>query len=233
MLTLFVVLIPLLVAVGCILLALKLPEKGTEQDHAMRLLGGAFAIGLLFSGITWWQQTTVDDQLARARQASASQKADAAWDNAQDKDREGKIKALTDQVNSLKAQLAQQPQTAQPSMAAGATKTQSVDLPKLYWTQQDIGSGQTAVQFKTYGQLNIPAFVAICDRPCQAIHGSIGTTSEGTPVEGTTSMIAGYVFRKPRPIPAGTDGAIIIRPAAAKVMQFKILGETEIPESLR
>ena len=189
----------------------------------MRLPGGAFAIGLLFSGITWWQQTTVDDQLATARQASASQKADAVWDNTQSKDREGKIKALTDQVNSLKAQLAQQPQTSQPSAAADDIKTQSASCPSCIGHNKTSGRARLAVQFKIYGPLNIPAFVAICDQPCRAIHGSIGTTSEGTQVEGATSMIAGYVFRKPRPIPAGTEGAIIIQPAAARVMQFKIL----------
>ncbi len=53
-------------------------------------------------------------------------------------------------------------------------KEQSEQLPKIYWTVEDEGAGQVAVRFKVYGPLNIPAFLAICDRPCRATHGEIG-----------------------------------------------------------
>ena len=89
------------------------------------------------------------------------------------------------------------------------------------------------MKFKVYGPLNIPAFVAICDHPCRAISGQIGTGSEGTTVVGATSNIAGYVFKKPRPIPAGTEGYVIVEPSTATISQFKVLSDSEIPEAMR
>jgi hypothetical protein len=229
----FVILIPLLVAVGCTWLVVKLPKTRSEQDRAMRLFGGAFAIGLFFSGVTWWQQTTVADQLAQAQKMAVGQKTQVAWGKAEDKGYEEQIKTLTDQVNSLKAQLANQDKTAQPPLAATAVKQQSAELPKIYWTQDSLSSGQAAIRFKIYGPLNIPAFVAICDRPCRATSGRIGTGSEGTQVVGATTKIAGYVFRNPRPVKAGAEGFLIVEPGSAKVTDFRALGESEIPEGLR
>ncbi len=49
---------------------------------------------------------------------------------------------------------------------------------------------------------------------------------------GTTNKMAGYVFSKPRPIPAGTEGYILIH-GSARVAEFRILDESEIPENLR
>ncbi len=233
MFRLFVVLIPILVALGCTGLALKLPTEGSEQDRAMRLLAGAFVIGLFFSGVIWWQQTTVADQLAQARQTAVGQKAEAAWNSVENKVYEEKIKTLTEQVNSLKAQLANQGNSPQPAVAATTVKQQNAQLPKIYWTQDTTGSGQTAVRFKIYGPLNIPAFVAICDRPCRATSGQIGAGNEGTQVVGATSKIAGYVFRNPRPVKAGSEGFVIVEPSSAKVTDFRALGESEIPEALR
>jgi hypothetical protein len=52
-------------------------------------------------------------------------------------------------------------------------------------------------------------------------------------VVGGTNKIAGYVFRKPRPIAAGAEGFVVIEPGSAKVQEFKILGESEIPDGMR
>ena len=136
-------------------------------------------------------------------------------------------------MNGLRAQLSKQSQIPQLPATNVVIKQQSADIPKIYWTAQGIGSGQTAVKFKVYGPLNIPAFVAICDHPCRAISGQIGVGSEGTTVVGATSNIAGYVFKKPRPIPAGTEGYVIVEPSTAAITQFKILGDSEIPEAMR
>jgi hypothetical protein len=233
MLRLLITLIPLLIAVGCTFAALKLQLPGSEEDRATKLLVGAFAVGIVCSLIIWWQQASLIDQAAEARQAAANNKASQAWGDVQTKSYEDKISALNTEVNTLRAQLSKQSAAPQLPTADTTVKQQSSSLPKIYWTLQNIGSGQIAVKFKVYGALNIPAFVAICDHPCKAISGQIGTGSEGTSVVGATSNIAGYVFRKPRPIPAGTEGYVIVEPASAAVTQFKILAESEIPEARR
>jgi hypothetical protein len=233
MLRLFITVAPLLVAVGCTFAALKLRLPGSDEDRAAKLLAGSFAVGVVFSLMIWWQQASLVDQAAEARQAAANNKASQAWGDVQTKSYQEKITALNAEVNSLRAQLSKRSEGSQVPVTDSAIKQQSSTLPKIYWTVQNIGSGQAAVKFKVYGPLNIPAFVAICDHPCRAISGQIGTGSEGTPVVGATSNIAGYVFKKPRPIPAGTDGFVIVEPASAAVTQFKILGETEIPEAMR
>jgi len=45
--------------------------------------------------------------------------------------------------------------------------------------------------------------------------------------------MAGYIFSKPRPIQAGTEGFVIIEPGTSKVEEFRILGDSEIPPALR
>lgn len=233
MLRLLVILIPPFVAVGCALLALKLPPRGDGHDHPRRIIAGAFAIGVFFSAIIWWQQTTVADQIQQVQRAAASQKAETDLDKAEEAGYKEKIQTLTAQVTSLQAQLAKQGDNAQPAVIASATKQQNSALPKIYWAQESGGAGTTAVRFKVYGPLNIAAFVATCDHPCRATSGQIGTGSEGIQVVGPTSKIAGYVFRKPRPIAAGSEGFIILEPGSARVTDFRILGESEIPANLK
>ena len=173
------------------------------------------------------------DQILQAQKAAASQQSEAVWDKAENKEYEEKVKALSAQVTTLQAQLAKKADDTQPAMIASATKQQSSALPKIYWAQEDSSAGTAAVRFKIYGPLNIPAFVATCDRPCRATSGQIGAGSEGIQVVGPTSKIAGYVFRKPRPIAAGSEGFIILEPGNARITEFKILEESEIPAGMR
>lgn len=233
MLRLLITIIPLLVAVGCTFAALKLPLPGSDEDRGAKLLAGSFAVGVVFSLIFWWQQASFTDQVAEARQAAANNKAAQEWGDVQTKAYEEKISSLNAEINGLRAQLSKQSGALQAPATTAVIKEQNSDLPQIYWTSQGIGSGQTAVKFKVYGPVNIPAFVAICDRPCRTISGQIGVGSEGTPVVGATSNIAGYVFKKPRPIPAGTEGYVIVEPSTASVTQFKILRDSEIPEAMR
>ena len=146
---------------------------------------------------------------------------------------------MTGEVASLQYRLGNQAQSIQASQSEGAGNGQGVKLPKLYWAQdnyarEDGSTGGSVVRFKVYGPLDVPAFVAICDRPCRASRGAMGTGSEGTQLVGNGSKnVAGFIFKKPRPIAAGSEGYIIIEPGTAKVTEFRILGETEIPAGLR
>ena len=235
MLRLLITVIPLLLAVGCTFAALKLAvaDVDFDRDRATKLLMGAFAVGIVGSLIVWWQQASLADQAAEARQALANNKAAQAWSDAQTKAYEEKISSLNADITNLRAQLSKPSGSSQPVFTNAGTTQQGPQSPKIYWTQESIGGGQSAVRFKVYGSVQIPAFAAICDRPCRAIGGQIGSGSEGTQVVGATSNIAGYVFKKPRPIAAGTEGYVLVEPSTAAVTQFKVLGEAEIPEAMR
>jgi hypothetical protein len=233
MLRLFVIALPLLVAVGVLLAESKLRLEGSDRQRFAKFLGGAVAVGLLCSGITCWQQTRMADQVEQARQAAAAGGASATWQSEQSKLYEQKVSSLQAQVTDLQFQLAKRSENPQTTAVDAAVKQQSAALPKIYWTQADEAGGGTAVRFKIYGPVNIPAFIAVCDRPCKATHGEIGSGSAGTQVVGTTAKMAGYIFSKPRPIQAGTEGFVIIEPGTSKVEEFRILGDSEIPPALR
>src|SRR5208283_3636534 len=61
---------------------------------------------------------------------------------------------------------------------------QSPALPNLSWTQSagrpKDGKAVTIINFRVDGFLNLPAFIALCDRPCSTIEaGAIGASATG------------------------------------------------------
>jgi len=221
----FVIFLPVLLTLGAFYVTWVVAIEGGDPDRQKKLLVGALVLGILGSLLIWRQQSDADDALAQLRKESSANAAKAAQAG-DPRQYEEKINALNAEVATLRAQLGK-PQNSSPS---AAIKQQSTVLPKIYWTQADEAGGTTAIRFKIYGPLNIPAFVAICDRPCRATHGEIGSESEGQQVVGATGgKVAGYVFSKPRPIQAGTEGFVIVEPGSAKVTEFRILNDSEIP----
>lgn len=229
----FVIILPVLLALGVTYASWMIAIEGSDAQRLRKIMVGALVLGVLVSLLIWRQQSDQDDELNQMRNAAATAAAQAAQ-TPDFKQYDEKITALNAQVASLQAQLADKPEGTNPSVAAVSIKEQSKVLPKIYWTQADEAGGTTAVRFKIYGPLNIPAFVAICDRPCRATHGEIGSGSEGEQVVGATGgKVAGYVFSKPRPIQAGTEGFVIVEPGSAKVTEFRVLSDSEIPAFLR
>jgi hypothetical protein len=229
----FVIILPILLALGVTYASWVVAIEGSDAHRLRKLLVGALVLGILVSLLIWRQQSDMDDERLQASQAASTVAASQLAQSVGTRTYDEKINALNAQVASLHAQLANKPQSASSTITTGAIKQQSALLPKIYWTQADEAGGTTAVRFKIYGPLNIPAFVAICDRPCRATHGEIGSGSEGEQVVGTTGKVAGYVFSKPRPIQAGTEGFVIVEPGSAKVTEFRVLNDTEIPAFLK
>lgn len=228
----FVIILPVLLALGIAYASWMIAIEGSDAQRLRKLMVGALVLGILVSLLIWRQQSDQDDELNQMRNAAATAAAHAAQ-TVDTKPYDEKITALSAQVASLQAQLANKAQGTNVSVPI-SIKEQSTVLPKIYWTQADEAGGTTAVRFKIYGPLNIPAFVAICDRPCRATHGEIGSGSEGEQVVGTTGgKVAGYVFSKPRPIQAGTEGFVIVEPGSAKVTEFRVLNDSEIPAFLK
>jgi hypothetical protein len=229
----FVIILPILLALGVTYASWIVAIEGSDAHRLRKLMVGALVLGLLVGLLVWRQQSNMDDEMAQLCQSSATAASSQAAQSVGKKGYDEKINTLKAQVATLQAQLGNKPQNANSAGTAGTIKQQSAVLPKIYWTQADEAGGVTAVRFKIYGPLNIPAFVAICDRPCRATHGEIGSSSEGEQVVGTTGKVAGYVFSKPRPIQAGTEGFVIVEPGSAKVTEFRVLSDNEIPAFLK
>ncbi len=93
---------------------------------------------------------------------------------------EDKIRSLTGKVAGLQARLGNQAQNMQVSQTEGAGNNTGAKSPKLYWDTAELCSrgweptGGSVVRFKVHGASNVPAFVAICDRPCRATPWSSG-----------------------------------------------------------
>ncbi len=107
----FVVAIPFLVAVGATVLALKLPH----ERHYWKFVWGAIALGVVFSGLTYWQQTRVMRQAAADRDTAIKETAkQVAKDTTETitkalgEQYAGIIGSLTSQVGDLKGQLVSQ-----------------------------------------------------------------------------------------------------------------------------
>jgi hypothetical protein len=232
MLALFVIVIPLLVAISVTAMALNLKLKGPAEDRFAKVMTLACVIGVLGSGLVYVQQRRVAAQLSQTRQAVENQSAAKVYGKGEATQYENQISALNAQVTSLQQQVFKLGGSTQTSKAGAPVKQQTEQLPKIYWTVEEEGPGQVAVRFKIYGPLNIPAFLAICDKPCRATHGEIGSGSEGTQVIGTTNKMAGYIFSKPRHIPAGTEGYVLVQ-GGSKITDFRILADSEIPEGMR
>lgn len=254
---LIILVLTLLAAGGAAYLALKLPPAYIQQ---WKLITGGILVGLLFGTIFYWQQMRSanraaqerDDAMSDASNRVAYETTKRATDEVS-KRYEQQIKSLTKQVADLESQLPNQgtklnvvgnnnPSAANTG-AAGAPNSNAAKeaggTPNIFWIQsnENAGKGVAEVQFRIYGALNVPAFVAICDHPCRAVSGQAGAGSEGFPVIGSTDRdVAGFIFKKPKPMPAGTEGTLRIQSSdrgPIQVTAFRILRESEVPADLR
>jgi hypothetical protein len=248
---LLILVLTLLVAGGATVLALKLPPH-LEQ---WRFITGSIVIGLLLGTTLYWQQMRAvnrsaqerDNAIAEASNRVANETTQRVTDEMR-KRYEPQIKSLTKQVADLEAQLPNQGtklnvvgdnNPAATTAGAPSAAKQPGGTPSIFWIQsnENVGKGAAEVQFRIYGPLNIPAFVAICDHPCRAVSGQAGAGSEGFPVIGSTDRdVAGFIFKKPKPMPAGTEGTVRLQSSdrgPIQVTAFRVLRESEVPSDLK
>ena len=230
-----VIVAPLLLTVGATAAALLLPLWGNAKDRFRTLLPGAIIVGLLFSGLAWWQQNALADQSQHDVQMAAQRAASDAAGKVNDtlkSEYEGRIRSLSSQLLAARSGSGVQPQTVQLSNSNNGPK-----LPKIFWEQQDFGSDSAIIHFKLYAPLSLPGFVAICDGPCRATRAQAGNDSEGIQVIGDNRRdVAGWVFKRPRPMPAGTEGYIVVQgggKGVPRVTEFRALRELEIPTGVK
>lgn len=250
---LFILVLTLLAAGGAMFLALKLPSDYIQQ---WKLLTGGILVGLLVGTMLYWQQMRAANRAAQERDAAMSDASNrVAYETTQrvtdevSKRYEQKIQSLTKQIADLESQLPNQrtklnvvgDNNAAAGNTAGAPNAtkEAGGTPNIFWIQssENVGKGAAEVQFRIYGSLNVPAFVAICDHPCRAVSGQAGAGSEGFPVIGSTDRdVAGFIFKKPKPMPAGTEGTVRIQSSdrgPVQVTAFRILRESEVPADMR
>lgn len=243
---LVILFLTLLAAGGAAYLALQLPPDVLQQ---WKLLTGGILVGVLFGTVLYWQQMHALNRAAEEREAAV---ADASNRAASDATRQAsddvtkrykqQVEALTKKIADLEAKFPNQDAKLSVVADPGAspnTAKQPASGSSIFWIQSDdnVGKGAANVQFRIYAPLNVPAFVAICDHPCRAVGGQAGAGSEGFPVIGSTDRdVAGFIFKKPKPMPAGTEGVIRIQSSdrgPVEVTAFRILRESEVPADLR
>jgi hypothetical protein len=240
-----ILVITLLIAAAAVVLALKLPL----QLQYWRFISGAIAIGLLLSAILYWQQMRALSFAAEDRERAVAAGSDrATTETAQRVTQEvgsryeKQVAALTKKVADLEAQLPNQANRSDivgGNTAAGNNTPAANGMPGIFWIQGDEapGKGSAEVQFRVYGQLAVPAFIAVCDRPCRAVGGQAGAGSEGIAIVGSSDReVAGFIFKKPKPMPAGTEGTITLQSSGReplRVTAFRILRDSEVPTNLK
>jgi hypothetical protein len=231
MLRLLVVAFPILIAVGATFVTLRISLPWSAEERFKKLITASFMIGLLCSLITYSQLRPASPPPTLQEE----QKDKAASEAAQHY--EAQIAALNLQVASLQRQVGNNAKLQMSQSNAQVSKS-ATGLPDIYWTQNNLAnSGEVQVNFTIYGELKLPAFVAICDQPCRIAGARAGSGSVGEELVGSGGPgVAGYIFKKPRPMTAGTEGYIILRGAKGgglKVTEFRILSDSEVPDALK
>jgi len=242
---LILLIVTLLIAAGAVVLALKLPLEMQQW----KFINGAIAVGLLLSTILYWQQMRTLNSAIQDRDHAVAEASDrAVSETAQRVTLEvgqryqKQIGSLTKQVADLEAQLpnpANRSDIVGSSPAPGNTTAGANGTPGIFWIQANdtLGKGSAEVQFRIYGPLAVPAFIAVCDRPCRAVGGQAGAGSEGIALVGSADReVAGFLFKKPKPMPAGTEGTIELQSSGReplRVTAFRILRDAEVPANLK
>jgi hypothetical protein len=112
----------------------------------------------------------------------------------------------------------------------------------LNWTQDSGGvfEGKNAqlINFRVDAALMLPAFLAVCDRPCKAVQGIVpGASQAQFIVSPHDPRFAGVVFMIPRPLGPGIESSLLLISTetndAPRVLQFRILKESDVPIDLR
>jgi hypothetical protein len=240
------------------LIVILVPAKREDAKRHMRwryILGASL---ILYGCITAWQQHRAIKASTKERDDAIKQtSAQVTRDVTKivgDQYSEV-VKNLTDQIGDLKGQLAKQSKdvntikgsdivtgkkpinvnVVNPTSAPPPTAGES--LPNVSWTQEQTasvdGKAVTLVTFRVGDYLRVPAFIAVCDRPCHAVSASASGVSQARPLNSSReNNLAGALYVLPRPMPPQTECWLRIASAdstPAKVTLFRILKETELP----
>jgi hypothetical protein len=110
--------------------------------------------------------------------------------------------------------------------------------PHMTWTQKPYDLGPTyrpavIIYMNLDGNLNLPAFLATCDRPCEVQEGSVDSvmTTPGPILHGGPN-IAGMIFKAPRPVGMGQHPYLIIESednSPVKVLSVVTLTKSQLP----
>jgi hypothetical protein len=115
------------------------------------------------------------------------------------------------------------------------------ELPNISWTQEQTelidGKPTVTVLFRVDATLELPAFLAICDRPCKPIYAEAGQMSHRRELTWPGHPdLAGTFFDLPKPMPGGTSCKLRIESADSgpvKITMFRILKQIEVPVDLK
>jgi hypothetical protein len=242
-----------------------IPARHEDEKAHMRWRWILVAFGVLFSILAWWQQSRSIRAAAKDRQlaimetskqvaAETSRQVTKAVTEQYSEliaDQKSKISDLQTQLaaqgrdvsvikgsNIVTGKNPMKVEVINPSPNPPSVDTQSVNLT---WTQErgSISDGKETVRvtFRVDGYLKLPAFMAICDKPCKTLSAAgIGMTQAGPLASTVQHNVAGALYMLPRPMPPGIDyfvNIISVDGSPIKVNMFRILKESELPPELK
>lgn len=243
------------VVLGLIVILVPTKKEDAKGHTRWRYILGACL--LLYGLLAWWEQNNQDRQRDKAiRDTSEQVSVQVTKDvtKAVAEQYQAVIQNLTSQIGDLKGQLAAQGKDVSMIKASNIVsgknpvKVEVTNPPRqpaapptnISWTQsQSSTSGKAAVIVKLSvdSSVNIPAFLATCDRPCntsQAI--TAGVSMAQFLSSNSDNTVTGFVFSTPRPLTAGTRVTWTILSnddQPINVLKVRLLPPTELPEQFR
>jgi hypothetical protein len=244
------------VALGLVLILV--PAKHEDEKRHMRwryILGVSL---IIYGGLTWVQQSRATKNSAKERESAIRETSERVASETSAKvtklvgeEYQAMITDLSGQIQVLKQQLSAQAKdvgiikgsnivTGKNPIKVEVTNQGLVPsqqpLANLSWTQDKTGmsDGKATVRiaFRVDAFINIPAFIAICDRNCKAVGAICSGVSQATYLSGASPVVAGVLFNSPRPLSAGTPCFLTLASgdeSPINVIAFRILKESELP----
>ena len=256
--------IPFIVVIGptIFVLVLEFVTETIRKSIWWRI--GVFIFGTGLSVLTFWQLTSDKRTAANEREKAVKQTAKevatetskevtkalteqysqmVADQKTQITDLQSRLAAQADDLRIIKGSNIVTGKKPVPVTITnpGAPPPSVEALPNISCTQAvrgDSANGHKvqAVMFKLDGVLNYGAFVAVCDRACKAIRGSLPGMHKVEYLTTQESNVAGMIFRLPRPMPSEVLCEMELESADDKpinILSFRILRESEIPIGIR
>ena len=146
------------------------------------------------------------------------------------------LQTISDHVGPTRAGIDKVPFPRRNEPNARMNPADDGQSPKVSWAQAKEGP-TVKVIFSVDDTMELPAFKATCDRPCNNVISQANGNYEATPLffEYEPNSV-GLTLRSPRPLGAGVRVLWVIRSVDEKpitVTDFRILEIGEVPAELR
>ena len=240
-----------------------IPAKSDDEVIHMRWRRGLVPLGIIFSALAWWQQSraihaattdrdkAIQETSTRVATETSKQvtKALAEQYGQQIVDQKRKIDDLQSQLvaqgkdvtiikrsNIVTGKNPVKVEITNPALP----QSDSDSVPGVNWTEEKSenveGKPAVLIKFRIDRESKMPAFIAVCDRPCTTVGASVQGVSQVKFLSSNEPTVAGVLYITPRPLGSGILCFLTIVSRdenPVTITAFRTLRESEIPLSLR